>query len=54
MKTIKTYLCWKKDCGRSKETRLKKSELIKRKEDKNHTDYVCPDCDSVIICEVKN
>ena len=27
-----------------------KSELKKRKEDKKHIDYVCPDCEKVIIC----
>ena len=34
--------------------RIKESDLIKRQQqDRNHIDYCCPYCESVIICEVK-
>jgi len=53
--TTKSYVCWRRGC---RENNLKKigsgrimeDKLIKRKEDIDHIDYCCPDCESVIIC----
>ena len=42
-----TFVCWRCE---DKEKRLSFNELIERHEDKGHWDYVCPKCESVIIC----
>lgn len=38
---------------KDKTKRIKESDLIKRQQDRNHTDYCCPICECVIICEVR-
>lgn len=54
MTTKKSYMYWNRFCKRNKnEVRLLEEELIVRKEDSTHTDYVCPDCEKVIICKQK-
>ena len=53
-KTQKTYYCWRSSCKtKSFKGRLKEEDLIKRNEDKDHIDFCCPECESVIICTHK-
>lgn len=47
---MRNYKCFERKCEKNK--RLAESELIKRNEDSKHIDYCCPDCGSVVICEV--
>jgi predicted RNA-binding Zn-ribbon protein involved in translation (DUF1610 family) len=54
MKTIYTYKCWNSSCpNNTKEQRIKKEDLIKIEMGVGHIDYVCPNCERVIICKSK-
>ena len=55
VKWIKIYICWRCKDARNRALKLRGESLIKRVEEEGHIDYVCPKCDSVIICckEVK-
>ena len=49
---MKTYKCVKRSCPQHLgDGRLDESALIERKEDVEHVDYCCPECEGVIICE---
>jgi len=49
---MKTYRCWKKTCELFGNVgRIPEGALERRKVDKLHTDYVCPKCEGVIICD---
>lgn len=43
------YTCWR--CQSNNKTDwYTEEQLIKRRESYRHTDYVCPVCESVVIC----
>lgn len=47
-----SVVCWRKTCkfyGKRKNF----NTLVERKDEKKHYDYVCPECESVIICSSK-
>lgn len=48
---VSCFKCWRKSC-KNKDW-IKFEDLILRKEQKDHFDYVCPDCEGVIICSDK-
>jgi len=49
-----SFKCWSESCIKFRQqNRIDFKDLIERHEDTGHYDYVCPECEAVIICSKK-